>query len=291
MSSFTEISYKLIEDTNGYFKFDCTEIDDFRQKHFLPVIVHFLLPHIHNAGFSRLLFVSNPFKENFRILLYHSNGIFEELYTEQEDNGPLDMMYNAYPIQFEICPFLIANFQTKFDLSRDFKFTNNDMSATYKIIRDRILKQVELEKSINTILKAKMSFIVNSRFDLNKFAAKVASTSRPEKDMVDLFICDFDFKIDYNTICRFRIYFDRKESKNESISLFILEKDKISYIDSLTEVYEDKNSFWKTNKANKIIEKFEFPMMSKRHISLDSDSEFEDDRVAEWDKPHESEDC
>ena len=197
----------------------------------------------YNCGTSRYAYLRKIFElENFKR---------ERVYIE-DDYKFKDLMFKNYPIQTELSPFLLANFDTR--------------SLAIKLIEEAE------ERSGKTKIfhyHNRMDVIANSGFVENEF--------KSECKINDNFICDIRFPISYEDTIRFRMYYKHFNRQNEIVQFLYNEE----VIGTFRPVYI-KGTFYTWHQDFELgneYEKFVFPV--QKRIAPYSDEAFlEDDDVS-----------
>ena len=190
--SFIKTKYTIVKEEckKDYFVFDVNQFKEL-DEHCMPNIIHISMPTIQN--FQTIFSV--VIDDNFQIFLlqnwgvtkifdYNKNNcqIFNNEY-EVENYNKLNLMWENYPYQTEIQPFLIANYDTR-DLCN--KLITNEKNK-YRFIAENRISQKEINDIIN-------DFICEFKFWINIyefFSFKLYWRKERQKEKVEFVIEDY----------------------------------------------------------------------------------------------------
>lgn len=264
----------------GHYVFECSDIQDYEKNHFLSSIIHFLLPRVNY--FSQLIVANNVKTGIFQIFLYRGNGDFDLLFREPaedvqtneqlnflpveyqtprlDEEEKINLMYNEFPIQLEICPFLVANFET-YHLEREFVSKKENEEINRKLIEEKI-KLVSERKKYSYIFQ---SNILNQ---LSKKREQLLKDDFRQKTRNKLF-CDIRLKIHFNLTIIFRVYYAGEESHKDFVNLLTIDESFEKEEKLICRLTQDKDYLWHSNKIVKRIKYFDFPMRQKIHCTFE----------------------
>lgn len=196
----------------GHYIFECDQLYDFINHHYIPNIIQLEMPRVYDNLKTKFLLVHGIEHEyDFQIFVYHSGTakyaclkkVFElenfikEKLVRIDDYKYKNLMFENYPVQTKMAPFLIANFDTR----------NLDRKFIKEYIDD--FEKKEKESIVVYHYHTKYDVVANDGFIENKFSKT--------KRLSHNFICDIIFKLSYENNITMRIHFRNDDRKNEYI--------------------------------------------------------------------------
>lgn len=258
----------------GHYVFVCDYLQRIHDEHFLPNLIQLLFPREMGGPAATLFLIKTQEEDGFRSFFWTFGPDSEEAdFVEVcnwncESLEQVDLTYGAYPIQYSIAPFMVANFNT-----RDF--------ASKK--RDEIVEKRMEEENIaeSHLLHRKMSFILKHRGRLLRNDPRYQTIRKETEEIWDNFICEIEFPFAYKQTFTMRIHYKHNDRENEVVEL-LLTHGNITYTEALIlPHYVDGKVYWTIRKPTMKLQKikqFDFTNNRRRHLHPDDEDFYFEER-------------